>query len=148
MIYTATCVMLLMLAAYITWVSGRGSGPWKSWVFWAPNVPFHRTQKLSISRAQPLPTCPHNGCCPHQKHYIMVFYSVDSDSEPTHHTGTNYVRWGANSYIMPQISFANDLRWSDMCLDCVTDLYFLLSTNSSISTTWQLLCKIHFHYST
>ncbi len=33
------------------------------------SMPFHRAQKLSISRAQPPPTCPGNGCCPHQKHY-------------------------------------------------------------------------------
>ncbi len=29
----------------------------------------HDPKKLSISRAQPPPTCPSNGCCPHQKHY-------------------------------------------------------------------------------
>ncbi len=33
------------------------------------SMPFHRVQNVSISRAQPLPTCPRNGCCPHQKHY-------------------------------------------------------------------------------
>ncbi len=32
-------------------------------------MPVHRAQKLSISRAQPLPTCSSNECCPHQKHY-------------------------------------------------------------------------------
>ncbi len=33
------------------------------------SMPFHRAQKVSISRAQPPPTRPRNGCCPHQKHY-------------------------------------------------------------------------------
>ncbi len=43
---------------------------------WAPNgtrlsarCPFTGPKKLSISRAQPPPTCPSNVCCPHQKHY-------------------------------------------------------------------------------
>ncbi len=33
--------------------------------------PFHFTgpKKVSISRAQPPPTCPRNECYPHQKHY-------------------------------------------------------------------------------
>ncbi len=30
---------------------------------------FTGLKKVSISRAQPPPTCPRNGCCPHQKHY-------------------------------------------------------------------------------
>jgi hypothetical protein len=45
-------------------------------VFWAQNATrlsarcyFTGPKKLSISRAQPPPTCPSNGCCPHQKHY-------------------------------------------------------------------------------
>ncbi len=33
------------------------------------SMSFPRTKKLSISRAQPPPTCPSNGCCPRQKHY-------------------------------------------------------------------------------
>ncbi len=33
------------------------------------SMPFHRAQKLSISRAQPPPSFPRNGCWPHQKHY-------------------------------------------------------------------------------
>jgi hypothetical protein len=41
----SVCVMLLMRAAI--------SGP----------------KKVEISRAQPLPTSPRNGCCPHQKQY-------------------------------------------------------------------------------
>jgi hypothetical protein len=51
--YTAPCVMLLMpqmaLAYRLDAISQR--------------------QKLSISRAQPHPTCPSKRCCPHQKHY-------------------------------------------------------------------------------
>jgi hypothetical protein len=46
----------------------EGVGPWKSRVFWAPSgtrlsARYHFTgpKKLSISRAQPPPTCPHNG---------------------------------------------------------------------------------------
>ncbi len=42
-------------------------GPWKSRVFWAPNrtrlsarCHFTGPKKLSISRAQPPPTCPRN----------------------------------------------------------------------------------------
>ncbi len=46
-------------------------------VFWAPNGPrLYRLdaisqdpKKLSLSRAKPPPTCPRNGCCPHQKHH-------------------------------------------------------------------------------
>ncbi len=43
---------------------------------WAPNgtrllarCHFTGPKKLSISRAQPPPTCPRKGCCMHQKHY-------------------------------------------------------------------------------
>ena len=66
MIYIAPCIMLLMQAASIA----------RYWVFWAPNgtrlsarCHFTGPKKLSISRFQPCPTCPSNGCCPHQKHY-------------------------------------------------------------------------------
>ncbi len=66
MIYTAPYVMLLMRAASIA----------RYRVFWAPNgtclsarCHFTGPKKLSISRIQPPPTCPSNGCCPHQKHY-------------------------------------------------------------------------------
>jgi hypothetical protein len=45
-------------------------------VFWAPNgtrlsarCHFTGPKKLSISRAQPPPTCLSYGCCPHEKHY-------------------------------------------------------------------------------
>jgi hypothetical protein len=33
---------------------------------------FTGPKKVSISRAQPLPTCPCNGSCPHQKYYGRV----------------------------------------------------------------------------
>ncbi len=74
MIYAAPCIMLLMRAASITRASGRGLGPgnreflgpWK-WHRADMQVSFG-AQKLEISRAQPPPTCPSNGCCPHQ-HY-------------------------------------------------------------------------------
>jgi hypothetical protein len=41
---------------------------------WPKSARCHFTgpKKLSISRAQPLPTCPSNGCCPHQKHYFKL----------------------------------------------------------------------------
>jgi hypothetical protein len=49
---------------------------WRCRVFWAPNgtrlsarCHFTGPKELSISRAQPPPTCPRNGCCPHQKQY-------------------------------------------------------------------------------
>ncbi len=70
------------------WLSGsviqdiriRGSGYLRniygSGTQWASNgtrlsarCHFTGLQKLSISRAQPAPTCPGNGCCPHQKQY-------------------------------------------------------------------------------
>ncbi len=77
LIYTAPCVMLLMRAASITRASGRGLGP-GNWEFSGP-VKWHRTdwrvpfgaKKVEISRAQPPPTCPSNGCCPHQNHYAQ-----------------------------------------------------------------------------
>ncbi len=80
MIYTVLYVTLLMREASITWVSGRGSGQdvWALEIstFWAPNgtslsaqCHFKGSKKVLISRAQPPPTCPHNGCCPHQKHH-------------------------------------------------------------------------------
>ncbi len=54
----------------------EGVGSWKSRVCWAPNVTclsarchFTGPKKLASSSAQPPPTCPSNGCCPHQKHY-------------------------------------------------------------------------------
>jgi hypothetical protein len=54
----------------------EGVGPWKSRLFWASNhtrlsARWHFTgpKKVSISRDHPPPTCPRNGCCPHQKHY-------------------------------------------------------------------------------
>ncbi len=53
--------MLLMRAASITWASGMGLGP--------GNLDFFGPKMHSISRAQPPPTCPSNGCCPHQQHY-------------------------------------------------------------------------------
>jgi hypothetical protein len=42
----------------------EGVGPWKSRLFWALQVPF---------QGQSPPTCPSNGCCPHQKHYALGF---------------------------------------------------------------------------
>jgi hypothetical protein len=83
MIYTAPCVMLLMQAASFTRASGKGFGPGNLEIFgsvkwhradrhfWAPNSTrlsarshFTGPKKLLISRAQPPPTCPPNGCCP------------------------------------------------------------------------------------
>ncbi len=56
----------------------EGVGPWKSRLFWAPNgtrlrarCHFIGRKKESISRAQPPPSCPRNGCCPHQKNYAQ-----------------------------------------------------------------------------
>ena len=56
----------------------EGVGPWKSRLFWSPNgtrltarCHFTGLKKVSISRAQSPPTCPRNGCCPHQKHYAQ-----------------------------------------------------------------------------
>ncbi len=60
MIYTASCVMLLMRAAFISRASGRGLGPWKSRVFGPCEM-----------ASRPPPTCPCNGCCPHRKHYTQ-----------------------------------------------------------------------------
>ncbi len=56
MIYTAPCIMSFL-------------GP--KWHLSIGSMPFHRAQKISISRAHPPPTCPRNGCCPHQKHYAQ-----------------------------------------------------------------------------
>jgi hypothetical protein len=81
MIYMSLCVMLLMRAASIAWASGRGLGagnlrffgPQMALAYWPGTIsqgPKNRVgPKISISRAQPPPTCPRNGCCPHQKHY-------------------------------------------------------------------------------
>ncbi len=33
--------------------------------------PVPRPKKVEISRAQPSPICPRNGCCQHQKHYAQ-----------------------------------------------------------------------------
>jgi hypothetical protein len=71
MIYTALCVMLLMWATSISWASGRGSGP-GNLDFLGPkwlDAISQGQKKVSISRAQPPPTCPRNSCCPHQKLY-------------------------------------------------------------------------------
>ncbi len=68
MIYSAPCEMFLMRAASITWASGRGLGPGNreslcpKWQSPIGSIPLHRAQKLSISGAQPLTTCPNNGC--------------------------------------------------------------------------------------
>ncbi len=50
-------------------VKWEGFGPWKSPVFWAPNGTRHSARchftgpkKFLISRGQPPPTCPLNGC--------------------------------------------------------------------------------------
>ncbi len=70
--------MLLMRATSVTRASGRGVGPWKLRLYWdlwngiKPKGECHLgPQKVEISRAQPPPTCPTNGCCPHQKHYAQ-----------------------------------------------------------------------------
>ncbi len=67
MIYTVLCIMFWM-RAYPFLGKWEGVGPWKSRVFWAPNGTllsarcyFTGPKKLSISRAQPPPTCPRNG---------------------------------------------------------------------------------------
>ncbi len=65
MIYAALWVNLFMQADPLLGQMG-GVGPWKSRVFgpkWHSHIalmPFHKAQKLSISKAQPLPTCPRN----------------------------------------------------------------------------------------
>jgi hypothetical protein len=84
MIYTSLCLMLLMRAASITWASGRGLGPGNLEFFGSQmalayrldvisqgpkNSQFPGPKKLLISRANPPPSCPRYGCCPHQKHY-------------------------------------------------------------------------------
>ncbi len=68
MIYTALCIRFLMHAYPLLGQVGGGGDPWKSQVFWAPNgnrlsalCHFTGPKKLSISRAHPPPTCPHNG---------------------------------------------------------------------------------------
>jgi hypothetical protein len=72
MVYTALCVMLLMRAASI--ILGQVGGSWALEIskFWAPNdthlsarCHFTGPKKLSISRAQPPPTYPRNGCWIH-----------------------------------------------------------------------------------
>jgi hypothetical protein len=56
------------------WTTGQKACEFR--LFWAPNgtrlsarCRLTGPKKVSISRAQPPPTCPRNGCCPHQKHY-------------------------------------------------------------------------------
>ncbi len=56
----------------------EGVGPYKSRLFWVPNgtrlrarCHFTGRKQESISRAQPPPICPRNGCCPHQKNYAQ-----------------------------------------------------------------------------
>ncbi len=58
----------------ITWASGRGLGPGYL-EFFGPQMAL-AFQLDAISQepknlAQPPPTCPRNGCCPHQKYYLM-----------------------------------------------------------------------------
>ncbi len=62
---------------------------------------FTGPKKLSISRAQPPPTCPSNGCCPHQKHYARG------------RINHRYI----NSYSLSSIYYAYSLG---RCISCLT----------------------------
>jgi hypothetical protein len=71
MIYTAPCN-----AFDAAGVRGLGPGnldffgPQMAFACWLDATShFTGSKKVSISRAQPPPICPRNGCCPHQKHY-------------------------------------------------------------------------------
>jgi hypothetical protein len=63
MIYTAPCVMLLMRTADFF-------GP-KMALACRLDAISQGPYKVSISRAQPHPTCQSNWCCPHKKHYAL-----------------------------------------------------------------------------
>jgi len=48
----------------------RTFGFLKGVIFNSARCHFTGPKKVSISRAQPPPTCPRNGCCPHQKYNV------------------------------------------------------------------------------
>ncbi len=62
MIYTALYVMFLMRANPLL---GQVGGGWALEISPNGSIPFHRPKKVSISRAQPPPTCPSNGSAHH-----------------------------------------------------------------------------------
>jgi hypothetical protein len=84
----------------------------KTRVFWAPNgtrlsarCHFTGLKKLSISRAHPTPSCPSNGCCPHQKHYAGAVFNHRCIKLPMYlfliWRGDLMILIGANSLLCP-----------------------------------------------
>ncbi len=70
MIYTASCVMLLMRAASITWASGMGLGPVNR-VFCETAPSLEAIAIWGTKNSGPTPSSgPRNEYCLHQNHYV------------------------------------------------------------------------------